>query len=124
MSRYLMPEMSYPGKNHGQPKPVGRFDYFLVAHGASGLDDGRCAGFRDFLDAVREGKEGIGGGHRAFQWQLRFHGAELAGIDAAHLSGPDAYGLAIAGVENGIRLDVLAHLPREKERPLFFRCWR
>ena len=43
--------------------------------------------------------------------QHRFHGADLAGIHAAHLAGADAYSLAVAGVENGIGLHVLADFP-------------
>src|SRR5450755_5120797 len=98
MSR-LVPEMPDTGKDHGQPQAVGGFDDLLVADGASGLNDGSGAGFGDFLHAVRKGEKGIGGGHGALQRQLRFHGTELAGIDAAHLSGAYAYGLAVAGVE-------------------------
>src|ERR1019366_4455628 len=116
----LMSEMSHPGEDHRQAKPVRGFDDLLIAHRTSGLDDGSRPRFGDFLDAVREGEEGIGGSHRALQGQLGLHGAKLACIDAAHLSSADAYRLAIARVENGVRLHVLADLPREKQRPSFF----
>ena len=57
---------------------VSGFDYFLVANGSSRLDNGGCAHLSDFLYSVREGEECVGGGHRALQRQLRFHGAQLA----------------------------------------------
>src|ERR1700675_1697974 len=111
----LMSEVSYPSKDHSQPQPVRSLDDLLIAHRASGLDNRGSPRSGDLLDAVREGKESIGGGHRPLQRQLRLHGAELARIDAAHLSRADAHRLPVAGVENGVRLHVLANLPREKE---------
>ena len=60
--------------------------------------------------------------HCALQRKHRFHGADLAGIHAAHLSRADADGLAVARIENGIRLHMLANFPGEQQRALFF--WR
>src|SRR3979411_377517 len=105
-----MSKVPYASKDHGQPQPIRSLYDLLIAHRASGLDNGRSSRFGDLLDAVREGKESIGGSHRTFKWQLRLHCAQLARIDAAHLSGADAHRLPIASIENGIRLHVLANL--------------
>jgi hypothetical protein len=67
LSSCLVPEMPYAGENHGHAVAVGRLDYLLVANRASGLNDGGCAGFGDFLDAIREREEGVRGRHRPFQ---------------------------------------------------------
>ena len=45
------------------------------------------------------------------QRQDSLHGADLAGIHPAHLACADAYSLSVAGVQDGIRLHVLGHLP-------------
>lgn len=63
----LMPEMSNPGENHGHAQAVGGFNHLLIAYRASRLNDGGCPCPGDFLDAIRKGEEGIGGGHAAFQ---------------------------------------------------------
>src|SRR5208283_4312465 len=114
-----MPEMPHPGENRSQAETVRGFDHFLVPYRASGLNDCRGARFGDFLDAIREWEKGIGGGDRSLQGQLRLHGTQLAGIDAAHLSGPDAYDLAVVfiktSIDDGVRLYVLAHFPREQQ---------
>ena len=78
-------------------------------------------GLGDLLDAVGEGKERVGGRDCAFQRQHRFLRAHAAGIHAAHLSGANAHRLAVARVEDGVRLYVLADLPGKQQRALFFR---
>src|ERR1700687_1724307 len=87
-TRALVPEVPYACKDHRQPQSVRRFDHFLIADRSAGLNNGRGAGFGDFLYAVGERKESVGGGNRPFQRKHRFLRAEAAGIYAAHLSGP------------------------------------
>src|SRR5207253_11165727 len=48
--------------------------------------------------------------------KLRAHRADADGIDARHLAGADADGLAGARVDDGVRLGVLADRPGEDER--------
>src|SRR5581483_2126243 len=120
-TRASMPEMADAGEDHGKAQPVGGFDDFLVADGASGLNDGGGAGFGDLFDAVGEWEEGVGSSDRAFERQHGLLRADAAGIDAGHLSGADADGLAVAGVENGVRLHMFADLPGEEEGALLFR---
>ena len=90
--------------------------------GAAGLNDGGGSGFGDFFDAVGEREEGVGRGDGALERQLGFHGADFGGIDAAHLSGADADGLSVAGVDDGVGLDVLADFPGEEQGAGFFGC--
>ena len=61
-----MPEMAHAGEHHGKPGLVGRFDHLGVAHGSAWLNHGGSAGFRDCLQSVREGEEGIRRRHRSF----------------------------------------------------------
>src|ERR1700677_2700728 len=97
-SRRLMPKMSHPGEDHRQSEAIGSFDDLLVTHRATRLNDGGGANFGDFLDAVGEREEGVGGCDRAFQRQLRLHRSQLAGIDPAHLPRAYADSLAVASV--------------------------
>ena len=97
-----MAKMAYAGDNHRHAEAVGGLDDFRIVHRSSGLDDGGGSDAGDFLDAIGEGKEGVRGCDRAFQWQDGFHGSDFAGVHAAHLSSADADGLPIAGVENGV----------------------
>src|ERR1700676_4290916 len=110
-----VPEVADAGEEHGQSKTVGGADYFGVALRASGLDDGGGSGLGDFFDAVGKRKEGIGGGDCAVQQELSLHGADLGRIYSAHLSAADADGLAVAGVDDGVRFYVLADFPGEEQ---------
>ena len=47
------------------------------------------------FEAVGEGKEGVGGGDGAGERQYGLLRTEAGGVDAAHLAGADADGLAI-----------------------------
>ncbi len=98
--------MADSGEDHGDAQSVGGVDDLGVADGAAGLDDGGCAGLGDGFEAVGEWEEGVGGGYGALEREDGFHGAEAGGVDAAHLAGADADGLAVAlgeaGVDDGV----------------------
>ena len=116
----LVAEMADSGEEHGEPETVGGGDDFGIALRAAGLDDGGGSGAGDFFDAVGEWEEGVGGGDRAFERELRIHGAELhcgnpGGIDAGHLAGADADSLAVAGVDDGVGFYVLSDFPGEEQ---------
>ena len=51
-----------------------------------------------------------------------FLGAKACGIDAAHLTGSDADGLAVARVDDGVGFDVLADAPGEDQGAKFLGC--
>ena len=114
-----MAEVADSGEDHGDAESVGGGDDFGIADGAAGLDDGGCSGVRDGFEAVGEWEEGVGGGYAAVEREDGLHGSEAGGVDAAHLAGSDAYGLAVAvgeaGVDDGVGFDVLADAPGEEE---------
>ena len=45
-------------------------------------------------------------------------------VDAAHLAGADADGLAVFGIDDGVGLDVLADFPGEEQGARFLGCGR
>jgi hypothetical protein len=55
----LMPEMAHAREDHGKAGVVGGGDDLVVAHRAAGLDHGSRADFRDHLQTVGKGKEGV-----------------------------------------------------------------
>src|SRR5579862_6060090 len=120
----LVAEMPDPGEDHRHPEPIRGFDHFLITHRPSRLDNCSGAGLGDLFDAVWEREESVGRSDRPLERQLRFHRSQLAGVDSAHLSSADADGLTVTGVEDCIRLQVLANLPGKKQRASFFRRWR
>ena len=62
-----------------------------------------------------KGKKASEAATRPGERQHGLHGADLRGVHAAHLAGADADALAVAGVEDGVGLDVLADLPGEEQ---------
>ena len=107
--------MADPGEEHGESETVGGGDNFRIALRAAGLNNGGGTSAGDFFHAVGEWEEGVRGGNRAFEWELGFHGADFGGVDAGHLSGADADGLAVAGVDDGVGFHVLADFPSEEQ---------
>ena len=103
------------GEDHGQAETVGGGDDVIVFHGATGLDDGGCAGSGDSFKSIRERKEGVGCGYGALKGENRFLRAEAGGVNAAHLARAYAYGLAIARIDDSVGLDVLRHAPGKDE---------
>src|SRR5580704_9614945 len=117
-----VPETPYPRKDHSQTQSVRSLDYLWVAHRSAGLNDSRRAGLCNFFDSVWEGEKSIGGSNRPFQRKHRLHGSDLARIHAAHLPSSDAHSLSVAGIDDSVRLYVLADSPGKKQSSLFF--WR
>src|SRR5437763_1972070 len=110
---WLVSEVPHSGEDHGQSEAVGSLDDFLIADRAAGLNNRRGTGFGNFLDSIRKGEEGVGGGHRAVKREHSLHRPDTAGIDTAHLAGANADALPIASVKDRVRLDVLADFPGE-----------
>jgi hypothetical protein len=52
-----MPEVAFPGQNHGQAALVGRLDHLFVAHRATRLDGRRCARGGSGNQSVGNGKK-------------------------------------------------------------------
>ena len=110
--------MAHAGKHHGNAGFVGSGDHFLVAHRATRLDHGADTGLRRVVDAVTEGEEGVGCHDCTLHLQTGVLGldrGDARGVDAAHLPGADADGLAVLGVDDGVGLDELGHLPGEHQ---------
>ena len=115
-----MAEVADAGEDHGDAEAVGGGDDVGVADRAAGLDDGGGSGLRRWF----RGRRGMGRRRRRRRrcrssGQDCFHGAEAGGVDAAHLAGADADGLAVAvgeaGVDDGVGFDVLADAPGEEQ---------
>ena len=66
-----------------------------------------------------KGKKASEAATQPFERQHGLHGAEAGGVHAAHLAGADAEGLAVAGVDDGVRFDVLADAPGEEQAAQF-----
>ncbi len=115
-----MAEVPNAGEDHCDSELVGGSDDVFILYGPAGLNHGSCARGRHGFKAVGEGKESIGGGDGALERQHSLLRAEARGIDAAHLTGAHSHGLAIACIDDGVRLDVLADTPGEDQAAQFF----
>ena len=103
----LVSEVSHPGENHGHLVLISGVDYFLVANRSARLDDGSDAGLSSRVQPIAEREKGVRGHYTALNRKDRFHAREFHGIDATHLSGPDADRLAGSSVDNGVGLTCL-----------------
>jgi hypothetical protein len=119
-----MAEVPHAGEGHRDAQSIGGSDDILILYGAAGLDDRSCAGFGYGFKAVWEGEEGVGGGYAAFEGQDGLHGSEAGGVYAAHLACAYANGLAVTGIDDGVRFNVLADAPGEEHAAHFFRSGR
>src|SRR6266404_7381966 len=59
----LVPEMPYARENHRHSVSIGGLDDLLIAHRASGLDDGGRACPSNFFDPIREREKCVRGGN-------------------------------------------------------------
>src|SRR5256714_7565830 len=117
-----MPEMPDAREDHREAVRVRGGDHLRFAHGAAGLYDRGDAVLGGLVNAVAEGKEGVGRERGAFDGKLRAHRADSDRVNARHLTRADADGLAVARVDDCVRLRVLADRPSEQERrDLFLR---
>ena len=87
-----------------------------IVHRAARLDHGGRAGCGYSLKAVRKGKNASDAATQP-QRQRGLHGAEPCSVHAAHLPCADAEGLPLAGVNDGVGLDVLADAPGKEQAP-------
>src|SRR5580698_7140773 len=115
-------EMPDSGEDHGETEAIGGGDHVLVLHRPARLDDSGCSGSSDGLKSIGEREVGVGGDDGAFEREHGFLRAEAGGIHPAHLAGADADGLAIACVDDGVGLDVLANTPGKNQAAEIFGC--
>src|SRR6185436_1262903 len=107
-------EVAHAGEDHRRAALVGSRDHLGIAHATTRLDDGRRARVEEDFNAVAEGEEGIGCGHRAGEREARglcLHRREAGAVDAAHLPGADAERHAVAAKDDGVRLHELRDRP-------------
>ena len=110
--------MTHAGEDHGHAGFVGGGNDFFVADRAARLDHAADAYLGGIVDTVAEREEGVGGHHRPFHLQpgmLGLDGGNAGGVDAAHLAGAHAHGLAVLGVDNSVGFDELGHFPGEDQ---------
>ena len=110
--------MTHAGEDHGHAGFVGGGNDFFVADRAARLDHAADAYLGGIVDTVAEREEGVGGHHRPFHLQpgmLGLDGGNAGGVDAAHLAGAHAHGLAVLGVDDGVGFDELGHFPGEDQ---------
>ena len=114
----LVSEVAHPGKHHRHAMFIGGGDHLFIANGATRLDNSRNARLAGVVDTVPEGEESVRGHHRAPHRQagvLGLDGGNAGGVDAAHLSGADADGAAVGGIDDGVGFDELRHGPGEQQ---------
>src|SRR5690606_38591638 len=113
-----MAEVTHSRKDHRNSGFVGRIDDFRIAHRATRLDHGGDADGGGVVQAVAEREEGIGGHYGTLNLQTGVFGldcGDAGGVDAAHLPGTHAHGLAVLGIDDGVGLDELGHFPGEDQ---------
>ena len=90
-----MAEVAHATEHHGYTTLVGGVNDFVVAHGATGLDNAGGACIDHHIEAVAEGEERVARHHRTLQGQAcvacldagdagRVQAAHLASIKAGH----------------------------------------
>src|SRR6266542_337793 len=105
-------------ENHSGSGPLDCLDDLGVALRPARLDDRPHAAGERLLRPVREGEEGIGGEHRAFEVVvelLRLLEGDPHRIHAALLPGADPDRLQVLRDHDRVRPDVLADAPREQQ---------
>ena len=109
-------EVAVAGEDHADIVLVAAVDGFLVADGASGLDDGGDAGFVGQFHAVIEGEESIRGEHGAMEVEaerLRFLDGLPQGVNSGGLADAGGAQLLVFGQRDGVGAAVLDHLVGE-----------
>src|SRR5438105_1227120 len=127
-----MTELSLTRKNHRDPMLVRGGHHLGVAHRAARLDDGFNTGLRCLIDAIAEGKEGVGPDDSPLGVMSRLLGfvnRHECRVDARHLTRADPDGHPATGEDDRVRLHRRHRAPRKQEilqlggRRLAF-CWR
>ena len=119
-----MTKMSNPCEDHGDSEAICGGDYILIFNAAARLDDSGGAGCGHGFKAVWEREEGVRGGHATLKRENGFHGAEFGGVHAAHLACADAESLAVLGIDDGVRFDMLANAPCKEQASQLLGCGR
>src|SRR5215213_9547589 len=91
--------MTPSGKDHREPVTVRSFDNFVVAYGAA------------WLNAGREGEEGVARGGGALCSFAGFLYGYLRRVDPAHLAGSYADRGSFSGQDYGVALDHTGYAP-------------
>ena len=106
-----VPEVTYPREDHRQAQPVRRRNHFLVAHRAARLDHRRCSSLGTASRPSGKGKNASDAATQSLRGRTAFIAPNRAASTRLIWPGADAQGLPIAGIDNGIRLHVLAYAP-------------
>ena len=110
-----MPEMAHAGEDHGHAERSAAAITSWSLDRAAGLDDGGGSGLRLRLQGRRGTGKRVRCGDAALERQHGLHRAEACGVHAAHLARADTKGLAVAGIDDGVGFDVLAHPPGKEQ---------
>src|SRR5947209_194786 len=108
-----MPKMPNSREDHGDGMFVASRDRFLIAYGTARLGDGLDSDRCGQVDIVAKWEERVGGHDRALAARAGLACRHVYRIDAAHLTGADAYHHLILGKHDGIAFHVLAYGPGE-----------
>ena len=112
-----MAEMAHAGEDHSKARFVGGGDNFVIAHRATGLDDGGDTGLGSGDQTIREGEEGVRGGdatacHGFSQPGFTggifgLAGGDTSRVNAAHLTRSNANCGPVLGIDDGVGFNVL-----------------
>src|SRR5947208_185115 len=107
--------MPLASEHHSHARNVGGFYYRVVVDRAARLDYRRYACFGGCLYAVGEGKEGVGGHHRAASVPTGLLYRYLHRVDPAGLPTADTHRRQVAGEYYRVGLDMFNSAPRERQ---------
>src|SRR5687768_245372 len=107
--------MSVSGEDHREAVAVGGLYDFVVADGASGLDDRAYSGVGQSLHTVGEREEGIAGSDGPVRLLAGLLYGYLRGVDPAHPARSDPDRGPVPGQDYRVTLDHAGHAPDEEQ---------